>query len=342
VNDHYERRERRRRLTNAAAALVTVIVAGTVGFSYLEGWDPERALFFTLITITTVGYGDEGISHEGRVLAIGLLVGGVAVASYAFAVAMENALASQLAWRKKMERRIRTIREHVIVCGFGRMGTTIAEQLRSAGRSVVVIESHEDRFMAACEQGYPAVQGSASSDEVLTRAGIPYATHLVSVVDDELENIVVTLTARELRPELPIIARAERAEEVRKLRRAGATRTVSPFHSGGSEVANAILNPKVADFLARSSAVGSDVALAEVAVEEGSPLAGLALEAYGRREDARISFVALERPGKDVLIPPRGSEVLQPGDLLIVAGHPDDVLGMRDRARAGAGAVSPG
>ncbi len=333
MNGEYEARERRRRLAAAGIGLAVVVLVGTVGFTWLEGWEPEKALFFTLITITTVGYGDEGISDQGRWLAILLLLGGIGIASYALATAMEHLLVFQMAWRRKMERRIRGIDQHVIVCGFGRMGSTVAEQLRAAGREVVVVDSHDEAFATACQEGFLAVLGHASADDVLASAGIERATHLVSVVDDELENIVITLTARELQPDLPIIARAECQEEVRKLRRAGATRTVTPFHSGGSEVANAILNPKVADLLGRAATTDGDIALAEVAVEEGSPLAGVSLESYGRREDARISFVALERAGKDAEIPPRGHEILTPGDLLIVAGRTDDVVAMRERAR---------
>lgn len=333
--DVREEQERRRRLIRSAAAFLAVTGIGTVGFAWIEGWDLSRALFFTLITITTVGYGDEGVSDNGRLFALLLLISGIGIASYTLALAMENALASQLTWRKRMEKKIGKLHEHVIVCGFGRMGRTIADNLRSAGRTVVIVEASEEPFLAACEKGYASIQGSASSDEVLQRAGIAEATHLVSAVDNELENIVVTLTARGMQPDLPIIARAEKEEEVRKLRRAGATRTVSPFQSGGFEVAHAILNPKVADFLAQSSSTDSNVALAEVSVEEGSPLAGVSLMEYGRRNDARISFVMLERPGKESIIPPRGGEVLHPGDLLIVAGHPDDVICMRERARAG-------
>ncbi len=332
MNAHHEIRERRQRLRNAAAALVAVIATGTIALAWLEGWTLQKALFFTLITITTVGYGDEGISDEGRMVAIALLVGGIGVASYAMAIVMESALAAQLAWRKKMERRIRHMENHIIVCGYGRMGSTIVDQLIAAGRQVVVVEDDEDAFMSACERGLHCVQGQASSDDVLERAGIARATHLVSAVDEELENIVVTLTARELRPDLQILARAENDEQVRKLRRAGATRTVSPFQSGGSEVATAILNPKVADLLASRGSSQSNVVLGEVTIKEGSALAGVALQTYGRRDDARMSFVSLERPGKDVLIPPRGTEVLQPGDLLIVAGNADDVIAMRERA----------
>ena len=326
--------QRRRQLARAAFALIAVTLVGTFGFSWIEGWSFDRSLFFTLITITTVGYGDEGISEAGRLFALGLLIAGIGIASYTFALAVESAIARQLGWRKRMEKRIGNLRGHIIVCGYGRMGSTICNELCDAEATVVVVEANDEAFQAATDRGLLAVHGSASSDDVLLRAGLEHARYLVSVVDQELENIVVTLTARELRPELPIIARAECPEENRKLRRAGASRTVSPFQSGGLEVAHAILYPKVSDFLARSRKSESDVVVGEVDIQEGSPLAGVSLCVYGRRDDAQISFVALERPGKEVMLPPRGDEILQPGDLLIVAGKSNDVLRMCRRGYA--------
>lgn len=326
----------RRQIASAVLAFLCVVAGGTAAFSWVEKWSVGQSLYFTLVTVTTVGYGDEGISDAGRAVAAVLLLGGIGIATYTFALIAQTAVSTQLAWRKRMQSRILRLENHVIVCGFGRMGQTICAELLSSERAFVVIERDPAAFDKACECSYLVVEGDAGRDEVMVSAGIERASHVVSAVDSESENIVITLTARELRPGMPIIARAEWEEEVRKLRRAGATRMVSPFRSGGIEVANAIVRPKVADFLARSTRSESDVALTEVVIEEGSPLAGVSLAEYGRCEGSRISFVALERPGKDVTIPPRGSEVLLPGDLLIVAGHPEDVVRMRDRGCAGA------
>lgn len=232
-----------------------------------------------------------------------------------------------------MQANIDKLRSHTIVCGFGRIGRTVTHELSEAGEPFVLIECDDDRFEAAREAGHPIVKGSASEDEVLARAGIAVASNLVAAVDSEMENIVITLTAREIRRDLTIVARAEREEEIRKLRRAGASRIVAPFRSGGVEIANAILRPQVAEFLDRSARCGSGLAFGEIVVEEGSELDGLALADYGRGQGARISFVGLQRPGEDIRVPPSGSECLRGKDVLIVAGDAASVGDMYERAR---------
>ena len=326
--------QRRRHLTQALLMLACVTFGGTAGFVIIEEWSFWRALFFTLITITTVGYGDEGISETGKKFATLLLVGGIGVASYTFALVVQTAVASQFAWRKGMQKRIDQLRQHAIVCGFGRMGRTLCARLRKLGVPFVVIERDQERFHQACDEGYPALEGSGSDDETLELAGIQRATHLVNLISSAAESIVVTLSARQLCSALTIITRAEREEDVRKLKLAGATRIISPYRSGGVEVANLITRPHVADFLARSSVDDSDVALADVEVAAGSTLVGRSLSDYGREEASRISFVALGREGEAVRIPPRGKEVLEAGDRLIIAGDPEQIARMREHGRA--------
>ncbi|HVS17009.1 MAG TPA: potassium channel family protein, partial [Planctomycetota bacterium] len=240
-------RARRRRLALAVAALLAVVLWGTLGLMWIEGWDFTQALYFTLITVTTVGYGDEGIGPSGRIFAMLFLVVGIGVCSYSFANLVQGMVADKLAWRRRMQAKIEALGSHVIVCGFGRMGSIVCRELLAAGRPFVVVEQHEQAWHAAIDAGYLALQGSASDDEVLEAAGIARATHLVSVVDSIEENIAISLSARYLNPALHIQARAERPAEERKLRRAGADRVVSPFHAGGLEVATALLRPKVAE-----------------------------------------------------------------------------------------------
>lgn len=229
-------------LVRAVTFLALVVVVGTFGFTALEGWDPWHALYFTLITITTVGYGDEGISEAGRRFALLLLVGGIGIASYSFAAVVQHVVSRPHSWGRRMQARIDRLKGHTIVCGFGRMGRTVCERLAAAGNDLIVVDRESAAAREASGRGYLVVEGAAVEDEILQRAGIARARHLVSAVDSEAENIVISLTARELSPELVVIARAERDDEVRKLRRAGATHIVSPFQSGGREVAQTILD----------------------------------------------------------------------------------------------------
>lgn len=324
--------EHRRRLITAIGALIIIIAIGVGGLMWIEGWDFWRAFFFAVITVTTVGYGDEGISDAGEQFALFLLIGGIGTASYTFALVVQTMVTNQFAWKRRMHTRINKLEGHVLVCGFGRMGRTICEELVTAGTTFVVIEVDPQAAADAIEMGFPVVQGSAIEDEVLIEAGIERATHMVCATDRESENIVATLSARQLRSDIMIIARAERPEEIRKLRLAGATRTVAPFHLGGIEIANAITRPRVAEFIAASVRAESEVGLAEITIGTDSPLVGRTLADCGSAEASRISFVTLERIGEEPRTPPRGTVTLAAGDLLIVAGDPDQIRWMRDEA----------
>jgi len=311
-----------------------VILAGTVGFATVEGWDYWESLYFTLITVTTVGYGDQGLSEEGRKFATLVLLAGVAAFSYSLATLVQLSIASQLAWRKRMQRKIDRLRGHTIVCGFGRMGASVVRHLEAQKVPFVLIERDPTVFQKAVERGYLALEGSGTEDELLLAAGVERATHVIGGVDSIADNMVIAMSARELNPDLVIIARAETDEDQRKLKRAGVDRVLCPFRSGGREIADLITRPNVADFLARASTGEGDLVLAEVEIGAGSELIGVSLAEHGRSAGSRISYVALEREGEGLNIPPRGGERLRVGDHLIVAGDPGQVEAMLALARS--------
>ena len=323
------------RLSFALLLMATVIVAGTLGFIEVEGWDTWRAFYFTLITITTVGYGDEGLSDEGKKFASILLMGGVLSASYTLGMIVQASVANQLAWKKRMHKRISRLKNHTIVCGFGRMGLSVARRLAARQVPFVVIEQDTERMQRALELGYLSIHGNASEEEFLIAARIEKASHVVAAVDNVAENILITMECRDLSPDSMIIARAERDEDIRKLRRAGVDRVLCPFKTGGGEVADYITRPNVADFLSRASLGEGGVALAEIRIGENSELVGKVLCDMGTSEADRLSFVALETCDGVVHIPPGGKSTLAPGDLLIVAGDPDQVAEMNGRSGQG-------
>jgi voltage-gated potassium channel len=321
-----------RKTTTALLLLAVVTIGGTMGFVVIEDWGLWRSFYFTLITITTVGYGDEGISEGGRKFATLLLIGGVASFSYSLATLVQVSVANQLAWKKRMQKRIDQMKEHVTVCGFGRMGASTVSNLEAQGVPFVLIERDPEIFEKAVASGHLAIEGVGTDDDSLLAAGIERATHVIGAVDSVADNIVTAMSARELNPSLVIITRGETEEESRKLKRAGVDRVLSPFRSGGREIADLVTKPNVADFLARASAGGGDVILAEIEICEGSELVGVSLAEYGREEGSRISYVSLDRSGEGARIPPRGSEILKAGDHLIVAGDPVQVGEMGVRA----------
>ncbi len=324
----------RRQLSVAVFLFLMVCILGTLGFMWIEDWPMQKALFFTLISITTVGYGDEGVSEAGKLYALVVVLGGFGLTAFTLSLLMQRAVDTRFSGRGWMQSKIDRLKGHTIVCGYGRMGQTICEQLTKDHASFVVIEGDQERFEMAVRNGYLALRGQAADDELLLTAGIERASHIVSAVNSELENLAVTLSASELNPTIEVIARAERDADVRKLRRAGAARTVSPFRAGGLDAVAAILRPAVADSLANSGAGECPLRLAQIVVHPGSPLDTDNLIRFGQNEAEGIAFVALARMGEETMtISPAGSTELKAGDVLIVAGHPEQI---RKATRLGA------
>ena len=321
-------------LTRALLALVALIGLSTAAFIAIEGWSVAESLYFTILTITTVGYGDPGLSTSGRWVAQILMVAGIGLCTYTLALVVHATAVTEIARRKHMLKRIEELSGHTIVCGFGRMAAPLCADLREAGVAFAVVEQDEQAFLRAREAGFLAIHGLASEDDVLAAAGIAVAAHLVAAVDEGSENIVITLSARALNPDVCIIARAERDEETRKLVRAGATHVVRPYASGGREISNRILRPRLAELLGAFVDVDLGLTFGEVCVVEGSALAGVELGSYGRDAGSKLSFVALKREGKELLLQPRGATELEPGDVLVVAGDPGQLAAMRAQALA--------
>lgn len=326
-------RTHRRQLLRALLGLCSVVLTGVIGFHLIEGWGFGRSLYFTLITITTVGYGDEGISDEGRAFAVSLILVGIGIASYTLALVMQSAVTDPFTSRKRMQRKIDRTTDHVVLCGYGRMGQAIADELEREGVRFVVVEEDHEAYQRAVDQGRTALDGDACCDEVLRRAGVQRARFLVAAAHMEAVNILIALSARSLNAGLTIVARAEDDESVRKLQLAGADRVVTPHRSGGRDIAHSIAHPGIASFLARTDFGDGELAMAELRVGAGSELEGVELAAYARERGDGLSFVALERAGEPPHIPPRGSEPLRAGDRLLLAGNPEQVDKMLEEAQ---------
>lgn len=323
------------RIFQAVAALCIVVFGGTLGFMQIQDWDFWRALFFVLITVTTVGYSADGLTPAGEVFTAVLLVGGIGTATYAFGVIVRASVGAQLSWRQNMHKQIKKMSGHYIVCGFGRIGRTVCGRLAAAGYQVVVIEGVNDAVQEARERGFPALRGNATEDEVLQQAGIMRARGVVCAVNSDSDNIVITLGAREMRPDITIIARVDEDGATRKISRAGATKVVSPFRTGAIDIANAIIRPNVSEFLQGSSQEPSDLELSEIAVEQGSLLAGRCLGDFTHSGSAGVVFVAIKRSDGSKLVGPSVTARLNAGDVVIVAGDPRGLAAVRERAGQG-------
>jgi voltage-gated potassium channel len=226
-----------RRLRVLALMLVIVLAVGTTGYVVIEDWPVVDALYMTVITITTVGFGEiYPLSRSGRIFTIGLIAVGLTGIWYALSVLvgfMIEGIFSQEWERRRMEQQLSGIKDHFIVCGYGRVGRQIAAQLRRYHRPVVVIDRDPTALAEAASDGLLTVQGDATEDDILRQAGIARARGLITAVATDADNVFVTLSARALRPDLSIVARANVEDAAPKLQRAGATHVVSHTPSLG-------------------------------------------------------------------------------------------------------------
>jgi voltage-gated potassium channel len=318
-----------RRAVNAAILLV---LFGTCGFMWLEGWDFGKAFFFTIITVTTVGYGDYGLSEEGLRFATILIVCGFGVVTYAAGQLAPIILNERVAREWKMKRELRKLSGHFIVCGLGRVGRAVCANLAQEHLPFVAVDPDEAAVEEAARSGYLAVRGDATSDDVLVRLGVERARCIACVTDSDTDNIVITLSARHLSASVFIISRAEDEGTIRKISRAGASRVISPIRAGGSNIANAMVKPNLAELLDRSNDLESGIALAEVAVSDTSPLAGRSIRDCGS-DHGSVVFVALVHPDEQARFRPDVDESLGAGDVLIVAGDALAVGRLQDDAK---------
>jgi voltage-gated potassium channel len=233
--------------------LAAVLVAGTAGYVVIEGWNIFDALYMTITTVTTVGYGEiHPLSPAGRVFNIGVIIFGVATVLYTFSFLMARLVEGDLPerWiRRRRKRMLDELDNHFIICGYGRMGEIIAREFSRQGVPFVVIERNPDRMHLAMDQGFHAVEADASNEDVLRRVGIDRARGFVAAVSTDAENVYAVLSARLLKPDLFIIGRAESDDARTKLKRAGADRVISPYHLGGLQLAQTALRPAVVDFV---------------------------------------------------------------------------------------------
>jgi len=318
----------RARFLLALILIVAVMVTGVAGFHYIEGWSWFDGLYMTLITMTTVGYGEtHPLSMPGRVfnaflIVLAVLAGGFLVATSTQAV-LEFEL-SEILGRRRMERELAKLKDHFIICGAGRVGRTVVRELHSRGQPCVLVESDPAQADWAAHEGIPVVIGSGHTEEVLQRARIEVAKGLVAAVTSDADNLYIVLTARGMNPNLRIIARASEDEAVSKLRRAGASEVVSPYNFVGRRIAHILIQPHVIDFI--ETAFGTermDIQIEEVEVPAGSPLAGKTLAAANIGQNTGVLVLALRHSNGTLSFNPAADTVIQPGDCLIAIGPTD-------------------
>ena len=290
-------KELRQKLLLSLFLIVLVISFGTIGYMFIEGWDLLDSLYMTIITLASVGYKEvHDLSVNGRVFTIVLIIGGVGTVAYALTSAARIIIEGELQdvfGRRRLENKIKGLKDHYIICGYGRMGKIICKELREKNQKFVVIEKKTD-LMPDTEDTL-IIQGDATSDEALKEVGIDKAKGLISVLPTDAENLFVVLSARGLNPHLLIVARAGEEGSEKKLLRAGADKVVSPYHIGGLRIAHTILKPAVVDFIEFATKSGNiDLQMEEITIQETSQLSGLTLDECGIGKELGIIIVAIK------------------------------------------------
>ena len=319
------------------ALLVGILSTGTLGYMVIEGWGLLDALFMTVITLSTIGYGEtHPLSPMGRLFTIGLILFGVGMAAYLLAGGTSFFVAGGVEAfrrRQRMHDQLRRISDHTIVCGFGRLGSAIVAELQHRGAKVVVVERNAEAMERLSALRVPYLIGDASQDEVLIAAGIMRARTLVAAVNDDAHNVFLTLSARVLtrdeNPSLHIHGKADDPASLQKLKRAGADHQFSPPQVLGHRIAHQILRPAVTDLIGFTQGRGGEelaieeVEIAHLQLPVGTKLSQSPL--WGRQD---VLVLSVRRLDGTLVFPPKGDLVLEPTDRAVVMGRADRLAQM--------------
>jgi voltage-gated potassium channel len=332
--------EMQRRLLRFVLVLLVITTLGTLGYVVIEGWPAFDALYMTVITLATIGFEEvHPLSTAGRAFTIALIVAGVSAVGYFVNAVAQLALSGELAARlrrRRMVERLEALSGHYVVCGYGRVGQEVVEDLHRRGRRCVVVDSA--RPSSPTVPDVPFVVGDAANDDILRQAGIDRARGLVAVTGDDPTNLFVTLSAHALNPKLVIVARANDNATEPKLLRAGASHVISPNIISGRRIAAQLLNPAVADFLDVVMHSGQlEMWMEEFQVAPGSELHGRTVAAADVRRRTGANVLAVRRHDQGaILTNPPADLTFAPGDILIALGTGEQLAAL-SRAAGQAG-----
>jgi voltage-gated potassium channel len=319
-----------RKIGKGFGILLVVLAFGTAGYMLIEKWSFLDSLYMTVITITTVGYREMGpMSHAGMVFTIFVVFSGMGLIIFILGLVAQAMVEFQLGsiiGRRKLLSKIRSMKNHYIICGFGRIGKIICRELKANHIPMVLIDNGAGVELAKEQEEIPIIRGDATSEDILLGAGIERARGLVSVVRSDADNVFITMSARGLNPNLFILSRAEEEHTEKKLMRAGANRVVMPYHIGGQKMAHAIVRPVVSDFLeftVHNRRIGLE--MGEVLVSGNSQLSGVKLADSGIRQQMDVIIIAIQKKDGEMRFNPSSQTQIDPGDTLIALGKSEDI-----------------
>jgi voltage-gated potassium channel len=327
-----------RQVAFAAAALLALAIAGSIGFHFILDESYFDGFYRTITTVTTVGLASIPQSFAARLFTIALIVWGVAVFLWFVGLVVELTVRGTVTgvWNeRRMRRRVEHLHDHYVICGYGRVGQRVAGEFRAAGVPYVVLDFNPDSLAIAAERGELAVDGTGTNDADLEAAGLARARGLVVSSDSDIDNLYITLSARTLRPELFIVARASNDDVAEKLRRAGADRVIQPYDTAGQEMAKLVLKPQVAAFLEMvSTRGGPDMSFEEISVSRSSGLVGTTLAEIRVQERTGAVVIGVRRLDGSFDATPNPETRLAAGDVVIAIGSPDELKALEDLFRA--------
>jgi voltage-gated potassium channel len=325
------------RLRRAALLLgvtVGLLLAGTIAFhaTLREGW--FQSLYRAVITSTLTGLDTVPPNNGARAISIVMVVGGLTIIAYAGAAIVETitgGVFSGVLAERRRERAIHELHDHYIICGYGRVGRRVADEFRAAGVQYAVLDYSEEAIAAAKEHGDLLIEGNATHDDDLARAGLSRARGIVVASDDDADNLYVALSARNARPDIQIVARASDADAEKKLRLAGADRVVLPYTAAGRTMANLVLKPQVTAFLDTvTTSTGPDLHMAEVEVHATCVNAGRTIRDLHVRRETGAIIVALRKRDGTFDTTPEPEALIEPGDVIVGVGTTEELRRLED------------
>lgn len=303
------------------------IIVGTFGYYHIENWTTIESLYMTVITLTTIGFGEvHPLSENGKIFTIFLSILGIGNIAYIGSALVKFLIETkfdEIYGRRKMTRSIERLKDHTIICGFGRIGSQVCADLSLSGENFVVIEKEKESVEKIKEKGHFYIEGLATDEEILLEAGLLKAKALISVVSSDADNVFITLTAKHLNPKIMVVSRVFENSTRAKLKHAGADKIISPFAHAGTLMAQSIINPNVEDFIEFSSDKTDIFQVAEFTVKEDQPCQNRTLEDLKLKEQG-IIIVNIQKENGEKIFAPHKETILNEGDKVVAIGNKSD------------------